>query len=255
MAFVFESLSLSEPAHASDSAARLPTGLRRSIPEMSSCRQLILVTTSGWGDVNAKIQLLARQNGGATLWEKAGTPFPAMVGKRGLAWGIGLHGSGARGMPSKQEGDQKSPAGVFRLYAVFGTASAERVQYLRFPYEQVNAATEAINDPHSKYYNRVVERGEIRDPDWATSESMLSVPIQYRFGAMIEHNWSQIPGAGSCIFLHVWKDERTGTAGCTATSLTNLKRLLHWLNAQENPLIVQLPAPEYARFKRSWDLP
>jgi D-alanyl-D-alanine dipeptidase len=84
---------------------------------------------------------------------------------------------------------------------------------------------------------------------------MFSVPGQYRFGVMIEHNWSQIPGAGSCIFFHVWNRDRTGTAGCTAASLANLKRLLHWLDANQNPLIIQLPSPEYARLKRSWELP
>jgi L,D-peptidoglycan transpeptidase YkuD (ErfK/YbiS/YcfS/YnhG family) len=256
LAFIFECLSVSETAQAleSDSRLQLSIGLRRSIPEMRSCRQLIIVTTSGWADVNARVQLLGRRQDGFT-WQNTGAPFPGVVGKCGFAWGIGVHGAAGPGIPAKKEGDQKSPAGVFKLYAVFGTASPQQVHYLRFPYEQVDAATEAVDDPHSKYYNRVVKRGEIKHPDWATSESMLQVPTQYRFGVMIEHNWSQIPGSGSCIFLHVWNSSETGTVGCTAISLTNLLRLLHWLNAQENPLIIQLPLPEYARVKKLWNLP
>jgi zinc D-Ala-D-Ala dipeptidase len=248
-------LRTADQTDASESDSGWPFGLHRSIPEMRSCRQLIVVTTSDWSDVNASVQLLERKQSGGTSWQKVGSPFPAVVGKRGLAWGIGLHGAGKPGTPSKKEGDQKSPAGVFRLYAVFGTATPEQVHYLRFPYEQVDSATEAVDDPGSRYYNRIVDRAAIRQPDWSSSESMLAVPTQYRLGVMIEHNWSQIPGLGSCIFLHVWNSSQTGTAGCTAMSPGDLKRLLHWLDARENPLITQLPLSEYAYLKESWDLP
>ena len=252
LALAFQCLGMSEHCCASDLR---PGALRQSIPEIHSCRQLILVTTSSWNDVNGTVQLLERRQAGGTPWRKVGTPFPAVIGKRGFAWGIGLHGTGEPGTPAKQEGDQKSPAGVFQLFSVFGTASPEQLRFLRFPYEQVDASTEAIDDARSRYYNRIVDRAAIKRPDWSTSESMLSVPSQYRFGVMIEHNWSQVPGAGSCIFFHVWNRGRTGTAGCTAASLANLERLLHWLDANENPLIIQLPFPEYARLKGSWDLP
>ena len=244
-----------DPAYASGSPSELPFRLRRSMPEIRSCRQLIVVTTSNWSDFTASVQLLARRQSGGISWQKVGTPFPAVLGRRGLAWGIGLHGTGEPGMALKREGDQKSPAGVFRLYVVFGTATPEQVHYLRFPYKRVDSATEAVDDPRSRYYNRVVNRAAINHPDWSSSESMLAVPTEYRLGVMIEHNWSQIPGLGSCIFLHVWNNSRTGTAGCTAVRLADLERLLHWLDAQENPLIIQLPLREYARLKGSWGLP
>jgi len=229
--------------------------LRGSVPEIENCRQLIVVTTENWNDVNASVQFLERPHMGETAWRKVGTRFPAVIGKQGLAWGIGLHGTGEPGTHRKEEGDQKSPAGVFKLYSLFGTASPWQVRFLRFPYKRVGSTTEAIDDPRSRYYNRVVDRAAIKEPDWSTSESMLAVGSRYRFGVMIEHNWSQIPGFGSCIFFHVWNLDRTGTAGCTAASLTNLERLLHWLDADKNPLIVQLPLAEYARLRQSWSLP
>ena len=99
---------------ASESGSELPFCLHRSIPEIWSCRQLIVVTTSSWSEVNASVQLLARRQSGSEPWQKVGTPFQAVVGRRGLAWGIGLHGTGEPGMAFKREGDQKSPAGVFR---------------------------------------------------------------------------------------------------------------------------------------------
>ena len=46
-----------------------------------------------------------------------------------------------------------------------------------------------------------------------------------------------------------------GTAGCTAVSSAHLEQLLHWLDARKNPLIVQLPLPEYFLLRRFWELP
>ncbi len=229
--------------------------LLKSIPQLRSSQQLIIVTTTGWNEVNATVRLLERKQAGTTPWEQVGTSFPALIGRRGFAWGIGLHGTGEPGMPIKKEGDQRSPAGLFRLYAVFGIADAAQVSFVQFSYEKVAASTEAIDDPESKYYNRIVDRTAIKQPDWSTSEKMLAVPDQYKLGLMIEHNWSQYPGFGSCIFFHVWNPNRLGTSGCTATSLANLERLLHWLDVKQHPLILQLPLPEYDRLKQSWELP
>jgi D-alanyl-D-alanine dipeptidase len=121
-----------------------------------------------------------------------------VIGKQGFGWGIGLHGTGEPGAPVKKEGDQKSPAGVFKLYSLFGTASPTQVSFLRFPYEQVGPSTEAIDDPRSRYYNRIVDRTGVKYRDWTTSESMLAVADRYRFGVMLEHNWSQIQPIQIC---------------------------------------------------------
>ena len=255
LVLVFPFFGMTELAHASGSRPDIPLVLHDSVPQILSCRQLIMVTTKSWNDVNATVQFLERAQAGHTPWRVVGKPFSGMIGRRGFGWGIGLHGTGEPGAPRKGEGDQRSPAGVFKLYSVFGTASPARIGFLRFPYEQVARTTEAVDDPRSRYYNRIVDRAVIKHPDWSSSESMLGVGGRYRFGLMIEHNWSKIPGFGSCIFLHVWGDDRGGTAGCTAVSLADLKHLLYWLDAGKNPLIVQLPLLEYARLKQAWELP
>ena len=255
LALIVQCFRISETGYAASSRQELPVNLHYSVPQIQSCRQLIIVTTKSWYDVKAHVQFLERAQAGDTSWKEVGKQFSGVIGKRGFGWGIGLHGTGEPGTPTKKEGDQKSPAGVFKLYSVFGTASPGQVSFLRFPYEQVTPSTEAIDDPRSRYYNRIVDRAVIKHPDWSSSESMLAVRSRYRFGVMIEHNWSQIPGFGSCIFSHVMDRDQGGTAGCTAVSLTNLERLLHWLDADSNPLIVQLPWTEYVRLKHSWKLP
>ena len=238
-----------------DSPSRLPLELHSSIPEIRNSRQLITVTTSSWSDKSATIQLFQRAPDKPWSWQEVEKPFSGVIGRRGFGWGIGLHGTGETGAPRKREGDQRSPAGVFKIFSVFGLAKPAQMPFLRLPYQQVNARTEAIDDPRSKYYNRIVDRSTIARPDWSSSESMLRVGGRYRYGLMIQHNWKPVPGFGSCIFFHVWDDHQAGTAGCTATSSAHLERLLRWLDSKKNPLIVQLPQPEYLRLRESWELP
>jgi D-alanyl-D-alanine dipeptidase len=232
-----------------------PLTLRATIPEMASCEQLVTVTTTNWEDVNATVRLYERNAGAGANWRRVGNPFSAVIGQRGLAWGIGLHGRSEPGEPRKREGDKKAPAGVFRFGDVFGTAHPEQVRFLRLPYRQVTPSTEAIDDPRSKYYNQVVDRATITHPDWASSESMLQVGGRYRLGVIIRHNAEAYPGLGSCIFFHVWDPHYSGTTGCTAAAYSQLVRVLRWLDPQKKPLIVQLPASEYERLKQRWGLP
>jgi L,D-peptidoglycan transpeptidase YkuD (ErfK/YbiS/YcfS/YnhG family) len=255
VALVLQSLATNETGHAAGAKFDSALQLHASIPEISKCGQLIVVTTEAWNAVSATIQRFERNQGGPMSWQRVGNPFSGIIGSRGFAWGIGLHGTGEAGAPRKKEGDGSSPAGVFRLSSVFGLANSAEVRFLRFPYQQITATTEAIDDPLSRYYNRIVDRAEITHPDWSSSESMLRVGGPYRCGIMIEHNWQAKPEFGSCIFLHVWDSARRGTAGCTAVSSTHLEQILHWLDARKNPLIVQLPLPEYFRFRQSWELP
>jgi len=232
-----------------------PQKLRATIPEMASCQQLVTVTTTNWEDVNATVRLYERNAGAGANWRRVGSPFPAVIGQRGLAWGIGLHGSSQPGEPRKREGDKKAPAGVFRFGDVFGTAHPEQVRFLRLPYRQLTPSTEAIDDPRSKYYNQVVDRTTITHPDWSSSESMLQVGGRYRLGVIIQHNAEAYPGLGSCIFFHVWDPHYSGTTGCTSAAYSQLVRVLRWLDPQKKPLIVQLPASEYERLKQRWGLP
>jgi len=72
---------------------------------------------------------------------------------------------------------------------------------------------------------------------------------------VVEHNAAAVPGAGSCIFLHIWGGPAKGTAGCTAMAEEDLVRLLGWLDHKESPRLVQLPEAEYARLRAAWSLP
>lgn len=228
-------------------------GVKAAIPELIRARQLIVVKTKDWSAVSATVELFERVDGGR--WKSHAGPFPAVTGRNGLRWGLGLHGSAPAGAARKSEGDGCGPAGVFALDQVFGSAPPESGRFLKLPYIMATPDLEAIDDPASRHYNRLVLRSEVQKPDWKSSEKMLNRHGLYRWGVVVRHNWSQHPGSGSCIFLHLWRGPAAGTAGCTAFAPESMDTLLHWLDRAAHPLLVQLPLDQYAAKQRAWGLP
>jgi len=95
------------------------------------------------------------------------------------------------------------------------------------------------------------------DPDKLPShERMLRDDDLYKYVVLVGHNtWKPKRGAGSCIFLHIWRGETTPTAGCTAMPEVAILRLLAWLDSDKNPVLVQLTREDYLRLKDAWGLP
>ena len=222
-------------------------------PEAS---QLILVVTDSESANQGRLQRFERNAGGAS-WNVQGSELPVVVGKNGLGWGSGLHSQGKMaGIPNKKEGDGKSPAGIFKLSAVFGFASAAEMNLQNFPYLHVTEALECVDDPASRFYNQVVEKTAVDTIDWQSSEKMIKVDPQYRLGVTVDHNLpTPQPGGGSCIFLHIWKAPGKPTIGCTAMDAADMETITKWLDEKKHPVLVQLTADLYQQFKTEWQLP
>ena len=232
---------------------------------LAGSTQTIVVTTANWNAVTGRSQRFER----ATThekWRRVGEPISIVVGKNGLGWGIGVvanddSNAHVASDPVKKEGDGKSPAGVFALGTAFGTAS-QPLRGLKIPYLSLTPSIECVDDTGSKYYNRIVDRSVIA-PDWNSSEHMRNVGESYRWGIVVDHNGMVTeddanppePGAGSCVFLHLWQSHDQGTVGCTAMSQIDLESLLTWLDPVRKPLLVQLPEPTYERLINHWMLP
>jgi D-alanyl-D-alanine dipeptidase len=215
----------------------LPLNSIAEPPVPDRCQQVVCVKTAGWDSATGSLQRWERA-GPQAPWKKVGGEVPVAVGEHGLAWGLGLHEIPKDdGTPHKKEGDHRAPAGVFRLTSAFGFG-AEPVGKL--PWRQITPAMEAIDDPASRFYNRIVDRREIEKPDWRTSEHMATIPA-YALGVVVEHNPRILPGAGSCIFMHLWRGTKAGTAGCTALREADLNALVRWLDESRQPVLIQLP--------------
>jgi D-alanyl-D-alanine dipeptidase len=233
-------------------ALETPVARQHGLP-LHQSRQLLVVVTRDWNAVAGTLQRFERE-AAAAPWTAIGTPAAVVVGRNGLAWGRGVADDRATSGPVKKEGDGKAPAGVFRLGTLFGH-SRQTLPGAALPYRSLDGNVECVDDVRSAHYNRLVTRPEVDRVDWSSSERMWTEPL-YRWGIVVEHNAQDVAtGAGSCIFLHMWKDASAGTAGCTAMDERRLKETIVWLQPARHPLLVQLPQAQYDRLNRAWGLP
>ena len=235
------------------SASSLPK--KRS--PMDSCTELVVVTTSDWNASQGTLRRYARANI-RMPWRAVGEPIAVVIGKNGLAWGRGAIRVDAQVAkpddPVKKEGDGRAPAGVFYLTKVFGYTTQPMPGW-KMPYLDLNSSVECVDDAASKYYNQVIDRSTVT-PDWKSSEQMLRKDDLYRWGVLVDHNYTpSVPGAGSCIFLHIWRGPGQPTVGCTAMQQDNLESLIGWLDERRTPLLVQLPMVEYRKLREGWRWP
>lgn len=202
--------------------------------------QVIYVTTASANAITGTMRLFERRNTGSN-WSMVDS-FPVTVGRSGLARDPSMALPETATLPMKQEGDGKSPAGLFDLGPVF---SYHALNGIRMPFKQVGAADLCIDDSRSVHYNRLVDADTIAQRDWNSFEYMRRQDAQYEYGVWVLYNSSDYtPGNGSCIFLHVWADDSTPTSGCTAMQKDRMLRLINWLDAGKRPVLLQVvPAP------------
>lgn len=223
----------------------------------SSSLQMILVVTDGWDDVPGVMRRFER-DGVRAAWRSVGADVPVVVGAAGLGWGDGLHGIGSPGAlgPIKHEGDNRSPAGAFRLTSTFGYAPRDSLPWIRMPYFQATDAYKCVDDPKSTHYNQMLFSNRSSPIDWHSAEDMHRRDSLYRLGVVVEHNANGLQvGGGSCIFLHIWPGPEGNTSGCTAFTSAAMLDVLAWLNPDALPILVQLPRGEYERLRGAWALP
>jgi D-alanyl-D-alanine dipeptidase len=218
---------------------------------LAQSSQMVVVTTKKWTATDGTLRRFERTERG---WEQFGPAVPVVVGRSGLGWGLGLNPASPTG-PQKKEGDGRSPAGIFRLTYAFGYAPPEDVRQIKLPYIQCTSSVECVDDTNSAYYNIIVDRHKVAKVDWKSSEKMRMSDDEYKLGVFVAHNASPTePGAGSCVFMHIWKEPGHPTSGCTAMSEGSIDSVAGWLDARSNPVLVQLPQEEYLQKQTSWGL-
>jgi len=208
-------------------------------------RQMLLVRSVSWSANVGTLQRYLREPNAS--WQAVGEALQVNLGKRGMAWGRGLHA--AQAGPSKVEGDNRTPAGVFRLGSLFGYAPDRPANAApKYPYIHIGVSTVCIENPQSPLYNEII--------DAAPTAPMLRADGVFRLGFVIEQNAPDtVAGAGSCVFFHVQRGPAQPTHGCTSAPLPQVQSLAGWLDPDAEPVIVELPELEYSRLKAEWALP
>jgi len=195
-------------------------------------RQLLVVVSPSW---RADHGTLTRWERVGNRWHRIGRPIPVKLGRHGMGWGNGLFPAPSDG-PRKREGDGRSPAGVFELPFLFG----EGASGFRYPYRRMKRFSRCVDDPHSRSYNRIVDSRRV-PTDYRSYERMKFPSGLYRYGIFVAHNPGRVPGAGSCIFMHIKRRDGKPTVGCTAMSSVAILQIMRWLDPMQHPLLIQAP--------------
>lgn len=222
-------------------------------PIAGNSRQMLLVRAESWTANWGTLEQYERPATGA--WKLIGEPTPVDLGRRGMAWGRGLHPQPASGVP-KSEGDGKSPAGVFALGRAFGTAEALPSDARGFPYLQTRASTYCVEDVRSNFYNQIIDARDVTRTSWEKWSELRRRDGLFDWGVIVRQNDPEPQrGAGSCVFLHVWRGPRVPTSGCTAMARERIQVILRWLDPAAHPVLVQLPEPALEKVRKAWGLP
>jgi L,D-peptidoglycan transpeptidase YkuD (ErfK/YbiS/YcfS/YnhG family) len=197
--------------------------------------QVLFVKTPSYNSVQGTMFLYERRSNIKT-WKLVDS-FNVTVGRSGLARDINASLAFNGDAPVKHEGDGKSPSGIFKLGKIF---SYYNIRNLHMPFVQVDTSFYCVDDTASSYYNTLIKQDTARH-DFNSFEYMRRKDSLYEYGVWVLYNSSPVTsGNGSCIFLHVWRNETAPTSGCTAMSRENILKLIHWLDEAKNPVLLQV---------------
>jgi L,D-peptidoglycan transpeptidase YkuD (ErfK/YbiS/YcfS/YnhG family) len=145
-----------------------------------------------------------------------GRRFPCSIGRGGI-------------IPAmvKTEGDGASPAGVWRLTGLFWRADRSLRPLTVLSAVPLGLQQGWAEDPQDSDYNH-----PIKHPHTFPADRMTRGDPLYDICAITDHNAAPVvPGAGSAIFVHLWRRPRWPTAGCIAFRRTDLE----WILARWQP--------------------
>jgi D-alanyl-D-alanine dipeptidase len=196
--------------------------------------QMIVVTSDDYNTSNAKLQRYHLKN---SKWQKVGQEVDIKIGRNGMGWGLGLHKIPKNASIIKKEGDGKSPIGIFKLGNAFGYEPFDT----KYPYNVMQEYHHCVDDGKSRFYNRIINSNMRIVKDYTSYENMKFPANYYKYGIVVNHNPDNIPGRGSCIFMHI---KEIPTSGCDAMSEDEIKEVIAWLKKEANPILVQAPKSE-----------
>jgi L,D-peptidoglycan transpeptidase YkuD (ErfK/YbiS/YcfS/YnhG family) len=169
------------------------------------------------------IKIQAAAGNSSRGWLSAGgQTLPVALGRGGIK-------------ANKREGDGGTPKGTFRPLRLWWRSDRHRRPRTFLPVRAIGPDDAWCEDPHSRHYNRPVQRSRDAGGDRLKREDHL-----YDFIIEIDHNSSpRVSGRGSAVFLHLARPNGSPTAGCVAFRANDLRRLLTQLGP-ETRIAIQL---------------
>lgn len=199
--------------------------------------QLVVVLAP---EMNATFGILTRYEKENGEYNAVSSAIKVTLGRSGLGW---EHGNRVL----KNEGDGRSPAGVFEIASTFGY---DPIPNSRMPYWHANETLICVDDVNDTRYNAMALLEPQNPPK--SFEPMRREDEVYRNGAVIAYNRERVSGRGSCIFFHLNHPDGRPTAGCTAMEERPLLELIRWLNPLQKPKLLQIPQSECRNYQQEF---
>lgn len=235
--------------------------LQAQIP--ADTRQVVVGIAPSWNSSHVTLSVFERANS-ASAWQLKSQGWQGRLGRKGLAWGRGIHSneivktSGSK--LYKKESDGRAPAGIFRIGGAYGYAPTIQKK-ASLPYRQITTRDLWVEDPKSPNYNRHMILQHQPRTTWEKKAQMRQGDHAHSLKLFIAHNAptakrNAIPYAGSSIFFHIWRGGGSKpTAGCTTMAPAKLQSLIATIDPAKKPVYVLLTAAEYKRLRSYWKLP
>ena len=139
--------------------------------------------------------------------------FQCAIGKSGTA-------------EKKIEGDGCTPLGTYLIKEVFYRSDRVNLPNISFPTTALESNFGWCDDIYSNEYNKL-----IKFPFKESAERLFRSDNIYDIICVLNYNLDPIvKNKGSAIFLHIARDDYSGTQGCVAISEKNLVLLLTMIN-------------------------
>lgn len=149
-----------------------------------------------------------------------GRRFPCAHGRGGIR-------------PDKREGDLASPEGTWNCLWLYWRADRLLPPATTLPAFSLDPRQGWSESPDDPAYNRPV-----RHPHPYPADRMARGDGLYNICVVTDQNLAPvIPGAGSAIFLHLWRKPRHPTAGCIAFRRPDLEWILARWTARSRVVI------------------
>lgn len=130
--------------------------------------------------------------------------------------------TGVAEVASKREGDGSTPAGLWPLRWLYYRGDRVSRPQTRLPTRALEPTDGWCDEPADPNYNRLVGW-----PYPASAEHLWREDNVYDLIVVLGFNDDPVvAGAGSAIFLHLWRTESSSTEGCVAISKANMTSFL-----------------------------
>lgn len=185
--------------------------------------QIITVTNSYKGSKYATVNAYEKVNG---QWNLVYSNMSSLIGQNGMEYDS-----------YRRQSTRTTPSGIYNIKFAFGWGGNPGT---KIPFRVPDSNSYWDLNSGSSTYNRWIQWNPGGDYEHLQTEWF------YKYAMVLDYNWSQKPGKGGAIFIHI--SPRLYTGGCVGLSELDLVKVMKWLDPAKNPKVLICPNSDLAKY-------